>query len=216
MLFVHFALVADDLGNAEAGDHFIRRRLLSSNLPDAAIAKLLTELHDADLARAYTSADGKRYVHIPRFRQRVRFLRGKHPRPPREVECNEIKELIAEKTDSSLTNVGLKPGSRRAQDGLKTPEVKRSEVKKIKSKDTRARTRPVETPIPENFSISDGVRKWAAEKGHDRLDQRLEHFAGIAKARGYVYADWDAAFMNAIRDNWAKLPDLSVVPKLSL
>jgi hypothetical protein len=51
------------------------------------------------------------------------------------------------------------------------------------------------------------VREWAADKGHDRLEQHLEYFVGRAKAKGATYADWNAAFMNAIRGNWAKLPE---------
>ena len=59
--------------------------------------------------------------------------------------------------------------------------------------------------IPDDFGISDGVRKWAESKGHGNLEQRLEHFVNTAKAKGYEYADWDAAFRNAITYDWAKL-----------
>jgi uncharacterized protein YdaU (DUF1376 family) len=61
-------------------------------------------------------------------------------------------------------------------------------------------------PIPADFGISDAVRKWAASKGHTNLERRLEHFVNSAKANGYVYSDWDAAFRNAIEGDWAKLP----------
>lgn len=64
---------------------------------------------------------------------------------------------------------------------------------------------PAKRPLPPDFAISDRVRAWAADKGHTRLDERLEHFVGKAKANGYRYADWDEAFMTAIRDDWAKL-----------
>lgn len=70
------------------------------------------------------------------------------------------------------------------------------------SKTSRAKPR---VPIPENFSISENVRAWAADKGHSDLERRLEHFKGYAKANGKVYSDWDHGFMNAIRDDWAKL-----------
>lgn len=59
--------------------------------------------------------------------------------------------------------------------------------------------------LPTDFCISDQVRSWAAEKGHGQLEQHLASFVGKAKANGYKYADWDQAFMNAIRDNWAKI-----------
>ncbi|MBE2258678.1 MAG: hypothetical protein J0L59_08770 [Xanthomonadales bacterium] len=72
---------------------------------------------------------------------------------------------------------------------------------------------PQKHPLPEDFGISERVRAWAAEKGHDRLDKHLESFRTKAQAKGYTYADWDAAFMEAVRENWAKLPPAAnVVP----
>jgi hypothetical protein len=71
-----------------------------------------------------------------------------------------------------------------------------------------------EAPIPDNFSVSERVIKWANEKGYRDLDKHLEHFVILAQAKGYTYTDWDAAFMNAIRNNWAKVPSKEV--KLAL
>lgn len=59
--------------------------------------------------------------------------------------------------------------------------------------------------IPADFGISDAVRAWSAQNGFMRLSERLEHFTGYAKASGKTYADWDQAFMNAIRGDWANL-----------
>ncbi|WP_152564845.1 helix-turn-helix domain-containing protein [Cupriavidus metallidurans] len=67
------------------------------------------------------------------------------------------------------------------------------------------KTKAAKTPIPNGFGISEGVRKWAQAKGHARLEEHLEHFIGIARANGYQYADWDQAFMNAVRNDWARL-----------
>lgn len=64
---------------------------------------------------------------------------------------------------------------------------------------------PRKTRLPDGFAISDRVRNWAAEKGYDRLDEHFEYFIGYAKSKGATYIDWDEAFMNAIRSNWAKL-----------
>lgn len=69
---------------------------------------------------------------------------------------------------------------------------------------TPKRRRP-ETTLPADFAISDRVTAWAAEKGFGQLDQRLEYFTGYALAKAARYADWDQAFMNSIRDDWAKL-----------
>lgn len=61
------------------------------------------------------------------------------------------------------------------------------------------------TSLPGNFTISDRVRQWAEEKGHNNLEAHLENFKLQCEAKGYQYKDWDAAFMNAVRNNWAKI-----------
>jgi hypothetical protein len=62
-----------------------------------------------------------------------------------------------------------------------------------------------ETPIPEDFAISENVQRWADENGHGQLQAHLANFIDAAKAKGYTYIDWDAAFRKAISGNWAKL-----------
>jgi hypothetical protein len=59
--------------------------------------------------------------------------------------------------------------------------------------------------LPADFAISERVRTWAEAKGFTRLDEHLEAFRLKASARAYTYANWDDAFMGAIRDDWAKL-----------
>lgn len=61
------------------------------------------------------------------------------------------------------------------------------------------------SPIAEDFAASDAVKAWAQENGYDRLGEHLQAFARKCKAKSYAYADWDAAFMEAIREDWAKL-----------
>ena len=84
--------------------------------------------------------------------------------------------------------------------------VTREEKRREERKDIPAKpVKPSKTTLPDGFGISERVRAWAEEKGHGQLEARLENFKGAALAKAYAYADWDAAFMNAIRDNWAKL-----------
>lgn len=61
------------------------------------------------------------------------------------------------------------------------------------------------TSIPEDFAVSDRVAEWAAVKGFGQLDEHLAAFIRKAKAKGYTYQSWDDAFMEAIREDWAKL-----------
>lgn len=65
--------------------------------------------------------------------------------------------------------------------------------------------KPQKTTLPEGFGISDRVRDWASKKNHTNLEDHLENFISSAKAKSYTYASWDDAFMNAIRQNWAKI-----------
>lgn len=59
--------------------------------------------------------------------------------------------------------------------------------------------------IPENFSISESVLLWAEKNNHSQIDTHFNNFVLVAKANGYKYADWDSAFMRAVRDNWANV-----------
>lgn len=79
-----------------------------------------------------------------------------------------------------------------------------------------SKPKAIKTLIPGDFGISEGVRFWADENGFDRLEIRLERFIGYVKANGKTYVDWDAAFRNAIRDNWARLPEGSTSNKPEL
>lgn len=69
--------------------------------------------------------------------------------------------------------------------------------------------KPKKTPLPDDFAISERVRNWAGEKGHSRLDEHFENFVSAARRKGYIYADWDEALMEAIRKDWAKINPVS-------
>lgn len=109
LVFVHLLLASDNLSNAEATTTALSL-LLKREVSEQAAAQMLTELGDHDLVRVYED-EGKRYVHIPRSRQRLRYVRGKHPRPPSHIEDNQIKELVKK--------VGLKTDPGQAQDRRK-------------------------------------------------------------------------------------------------
>lgn len=81
---------------------------------------------------------------------------------------------------------------KREEEGSPNIPFKKS-AKKIKSR------------IPDNFQISDRVREWARKNNFNHLQEHLEAFKLRAQARGYEYVDWDAAFMNAIREDWGKI-----------
>jgi hypothetical protein len=57
--------------------------------------------------------------------------------------------------------------------------------------------------LPRDFQISKRVKDWAKRKGHRHLSEHLESFKAKCQAHDYRYVDWDAAFMEAIRKDWA-------------
>lgn len=59
--------------------------------------------------------------------------------------------------------------------------------------------------LPNDFVISDQVRKWASENNHHNLEVHFERFTEYAKSNGKKYADWDSAFKRAIREDWGKV-----------
>ena len=154
---------------------------------DSDVAKFLTACVSAGLVSTYQANDGKWYVQIVDFGQRIQ-AKSKFPDPPHGGSRKSTVEN-GESPDSTENN--------RLVEG----EVV---VEDEGEKGTRTRRKRPETfPMPDDFGISDRVTAWAKEKGHANLEEHLESFRHKAKAKGYLYADWDDAFMEAIRKNWA-------------
>jgi hypothetical protein len=84
-------------------------------------------------------------------------------------------------------------------------DEKREEQKAKASAAPKRSRASAKTPLPADFSISDRVKHWAAERGHSNLERHLETFISKCRAKGYTYADWDEGFMGAIREDWARL-----------
>ena len=61
------------------------------------------------------------------------------------------------------------------------------------------------TPIPEDFGISETVHAWAQKHGFGQLEEHLAAFKRKVAMNGYTYINWDAAFIEAIREDWAKI-----------
>ena len=144
---------------------------------DCDIEAIAQECIDAELITLY-EIEGKKFAEIPSFKTH-------------QVINNRESESV------------LPPNVPRVKDA--SPRVLGEGRKEGKERKEPASKR--ETPIPENFTISDSVRSWADEKGFDQLEKHLDHFTNTAKANGYKYVDWDAAFRNAISGNWAKLTE---------
>ncbi len=100
-------------------------------------------------------------------------------------------------------------GSAHAQDGPhgcgETGSTHATQTVSEPSTTAKGKPRAIKTPISADYQLSERVRAWAVRKGFDRLDEHLESFKAKCAANGYIYLDHDSAFMEAIREDWAKL-----------
>jgi hypothetical protein len=194
LLFVHLLLSVDNLGNHEATTTAVSD-VIRRHIDEPTLAKLLAELADADLIRMY-QVDAKPYLHIPRFRQRLRYLGSKHPRPPANIECSEISSL--------LKKVGTKTVHSHDKDRTQPLEVKRSEVLQTLA---RTRTRaPVDnsatassnpTPQPDGDKSPKGNGNQPPRPARGGSDQKgieaLARYFGHWPLQGEAGRDWGVA-----------------------
>lgn len=99
LAFVVLLLSADDLGTLDASDgQLVRLWRDSANVKgrDDAL-RILNALADQDLVRPYT-VEGKRYVFLPRFGQRMRARSIRRPVPPESLLHDEpdVRQNIRE------------------------------------------------------------------------------------------------------------------------
>lgn len=181
--------IVDDYGRHEANPQLIRARcypLQTDAVKAKDVSAWMESCQNVGILTVYSSA-GKTYLQINKFNQQTRTA-SKCPAP--DSECSQ---MIANEHLVVVVSEGV-------SEGVVDAPRKRGKQPKV--------------AMPEGFGISERVRAWAAEKGYHSLEARLEHFRGKAKANSYAYADWDEAFMGAIRDDWAKIatkPVTSVV-----
>lgn len=173
--------IVDDYGRHEANPQLIRARcypLQTDAVKAKDVSAWMEACQKAGILTLYSSG-GKTYLQINKFQQQTRTA-SKCPAP--DSECSQ---MIADAHLGVSVVVSVSEGEAAPRKRGNRPKV----------------------AMPEDFGISERVRVWAAEKGFHSLETRLEHFRSKAKAKSYVYADWDEGFMGAIREDWAKIAE---------
>lgn len=211
LIFIGLWTLADCEGRLEDRPKRIRAQLHPYD--DGDTDAMLQALHDAGFIQRYTR-DGSRYLQVRNFKKHQR-LSGKEaeaessiPPPPAHGEFTENQSPVSEIEAGSN---GEATGKQRGSNGeaANVQEWKGKEGNgngKEGSMLAQARAaRSHKTPFPSDFEIGDKTRAWAEQNGFDRLDKHLEAFKGKALAKDYRYADWQQAFQNAVRDDWAGL-----------
>jgi len=187
--------IADDYGRHESSPQLLRAKcypLQTDHVRVADITRWMAACQKAGLILGYAK-DGKAYLEICKFGQQLRSA-SKCPAPPAiDISCDQ---LLAVAHLGVSVSVGVSEGV-----GVDAhPPLPK-------------RRKPAKTLLADDFAVSDAVKAWAESKGITRLDDHFESFKAKAKAKAYEYADWDAALMNAIRDDWAKLGSSSATTK---
>jgi len=150
IFFVHLMLVVDDTARFSGNNFSLRSACFpEQGVTPKALERMLAELISVDLVRTY-DLDAARFIFIPRFRQRLRFLKSKYPSPPIEVN-----DLVTEKTDHSQSIVRLESDHSQTIDG-------RSEEKRSRSKPRLNRRSPTSTTRSAVASLDDDDGGFAA------------------------------------------------------
>lgn len=172
----------DDHGYFDARPAMLRASLYPlrvDRVREADISRSLAACQSAGLIALYQH-DGKPYLQVLDTRWQVR---SEPKYPVRTVE----NTCVQPGTSVPVVVVGVV-----VEDG----DVKRSRAPSAKGR---------KTTIPDDFCVSERVQLWASENGFGHLDKHLDAFRRKAVAKGYTYVSWDDAFMEAIREDWAKL-----------
>ena len=177
LLFIGTWNFADDSGNLDRSAKQIKARVFPLDNIDC--EPLLQELITQGLLIEY-SVSGKVYLHIQGFNKHQLINR------PSKPTCPDYEDSLSIHVPLTLEGKG-KEGK-----GVEQPIAKKPPTKN-------------KTSLPKDFVVSVKVMEWAEKNGHGNLDEHLESFKLKCAAKNYQYIDWDSAFMNAIRDNWAKV-----------
>lgn len=195
ILFAGLWTIADREGRLEDRPKKIKAQVLPYD--ECSCDSLLQDLHKHGFIQRY-SLDGNGYIQIVKW--------SEHQNP--HVKETESTIPAPDKNGASPVLSTTQTGTSRADslnpitDSLNP--ITDSAPKQVATASPKSR-RPNKVPLPNDFGISDRVRAWAGEKGFTRLEAHFENFVSACRKAGYVYADWDEAFMDAVRKDWAKL-----------
>lgn len=124
-----------------------------------------------------------------------------------EKERNKIKDIKGLEVQCEIDANALSSfcESNANQEPLTINDKPVTIIKDIHTSDKPKKSKSVMKALPDDFDISEQVRKWASENNHHNLEIHLDRFVEYAKSNGKKYADWDAAFKRAIREDWGKV-----------
>jgi len=182
ILFFHLLLSADDTARYTGNNWSLRARCFSGRAMEAnRMEVLLSELADQDLIRLYEDGED-RFIFIPKFRQRLRFINSKYPTPPAGISDLQIEVPVETATASE---------PRREKRGRTTPD----EASKLPTATHQKGTRfYVDADINEEWTAYCKLKRPDLHPA-DVFEVFKNYWVGIAGSKG-LKADWFATWRN--------------------
>ncbi len=172
---------SDDYGYFNANIALVKAACSPIREPSVSIPESFRSLQTIGYLRLGRGPDGKNYGHIVNFEEHQRVS---HPTP------SKIAELTITWSDSgsSPENLGNPPEQFR-------PERKGKEGK------GRTPTRSRKISIPDDFTLTEDLREYAAKHLPDAdIGELFEGFCGKARSKGWQYASWPQAWQEFVRN----------------
>lgn len=126
--------------------------------------------------------------------------------------CNikgiDINQHVVENHDNNRSETVFEPTNNalNPECGILNPECGMINTEtSVSTSDKQKKSKKVLITLPDDFCISERVKNWAIKENHQNLELHLERFRETAIMKQYKYADWDLAFMKAIREDWGKV-----------
>ncbi|MFC5524030.1 hypothetical protein [Polaromonas jejuensis] len=207
LLFVYLWMLADREGRLEDRPKRIAAQALAYDRA-ADVGAMLGDLQSAGFIARYV-VGGTAVIQIVNFTKHqaphVREAASTLPEMGREQGEELPKHNLGSAEAPPGHNLGSAEASPRSPDsGFLIPDSGLGTAQDKPAVPSR-KAKGVKTGMPAEFGVSDRVKAWAKEKGFDRLDEHLDAFKRKVAAKGYTNVSWDDAFMEAVREDWAKL-----------
>lgn len=184
LLFIGIWNFADDAGNLDRSAKQIKARVFP--VDNVNCEPLIQELITHGLLREYSVNDQK-YLHIPGFAKHQVINRPSKPSVPAYDESLRTQGVLTE--PSEQTHDG-REGKEGKEGKDVAPEARASKPRK-----------PAKTRLPPDFTLTSELATYATAKLPDSDPALLfEQFTGQARAKGWEYVDWPAAFQTYCRN----------------
>lgn len=182
VMFYRLLVVADDYGYMDARLPILKAQCfpLRESATIKAIESWLDALAKGGLIYRYQK-DGRPFLAVNKWEQRVRS-RPKYASPT-DGGCLPIDGQLP---DTKPTTDGLGKGKGKGKGAALTPLP--------------------DDWVPSELSVAWCSREFGLRVPED-IDRYVVAFRDACKAKGYTYADHDAAFKNCVRQDWPKFRD---------